>query len=401
MTKFVCKRCHKDFYDKINYKKHKNRKFKCEEKPASTEKKPEIKCEHCGQKFSRPFTLKRHLENICNVNNVTTNIITDNTNQKNEEQKNKAHLNDAGIMAGNDNNNTVDNSKNDITNNINTTNNIIINNNNYITPFGKEKLNILSMEDKIEIFVSESNPMEMLIVKINFDPKHPENHNVGYTDTHSAYGIYYNGKKWRKERINCVLDKLFEYGEAKLYSIHQEIDEFLEEPLKTEIPMTLKKISKTLNSQDVNDVRDKNNMKSYFKATMHDKKELVIDAQIHTPNCIDENLQEIKQDFSNTKYPPMSKLEISNMVKRKNNILLQRKCMAYDLLEEIKYVQANEQQYILIKDIIRNNTDIEIIKIINKTLLQAYCKRTQVNTDVITNAIEKEKEIQEFIKTLQ
>ena len=153
----------------------------------------------------------------------------------------------------------ITNNSNNNSNN-NTTNNTI-NNNININNLGYENIKHLKNIDFAEILQSMYNAVPKLIEKIHFDPNHPENQNIKYTNQKSPYLKIVKDKKWqfvnKKEEILDLIDNKCFMLKDKYYSIlkknkyniteHQKdkIDEFLEKYREDDKKMMLDLIEKT------------------------------------------------------------------------------------------------------------------------------------------------------------
>jgi uncharacterized Zn-finger protein len=87
MTILICTRCNKKFYNATHLEDHMNRKIPCIQ--ISNKNKEIINdnyCEKCDKYFSRPYTLKRHINMIHNKKNKTSNINNARTNKGNINQ---------------------------------------------------------------------------------------------------------------------------------------------------------------------------------------------------------------------------------------------------------------------------------------------------------------------------
>ena len=180
MVEYQCNKCTKTFTKKYNYMKHNERKTPCSILNNNFRITKKHKCKNCNKKINRKDNYKRHIEK-CKKN---ISIKKYNVN---------SGSNYGQIINGNNNN-------------------IIIKNYNLL-PFGRDGIECLTTPEKIAIFSSDENPMEMIIIKVNLDPLKINHHNVGYTDEHSGFDIIFDGDEWLTERIEVILEILFESKE--------------------------------------------------------------------------------------------------------------------------------------------------------------------------------------------
>ena len=135
--------------------------------------------------------------------------------------------------------------------NTNTQNNITTNNNNInnikhiiMKNYGNEDLKHLRSKDFANLLNGIYSAVPKLIEKIHFDPEHPENQNIKYTNQKSPYLKIIKGSKWqfvgKKEELLDLIDnkcfmlkeKYYALLEKKKYNItndqRNKIEEFME-----------------------------------------------------------------------------------------------------------------------------------------------------------------------------
>jgi len=105
------------------------------------------------------------------------------------------------------------------THNCNNTNNNIININNY----GDENLKHLRSIDFVNLLNGIYGAVPKLIKQIHFDPQHPENQNIKYTNQKSPYFKILKDNKWqlvnkKHELLDLIDNKCFMLKE-KYYAI--------------------------------------------------------------------------------------------------------------------------------------------------------------------------------------
>jgi hypothetical protein len=250
MVVYRCDRCKKCFNRKCNYDDHINRKIPCEIN-LETKNKNEYFCNVCNKKFDRSDTLKRHINS-------------------------QSHKNTKKIQTNNNNNNNYGDSININGNN----NSTIINNKNYyfISPFGQEEINKLSIMEKFSTLLSPENPIVKIILVTNLDPNKPEYHNVGYTDLKSGYGIIFNEKTWEKKNINVVIDELLLTEKNDLSKIYFELNPFLSDADSKEIKEKLKNVENNVEPKMEHHIKSKNNLVTNLKTHFYNNQTLVKEA---------------------------------------------------------------------------------------------------------------------------
>ena len=187
-------------------------------------------CEYCLKEFTRKDNLTKHLK-ICKSKKKNEELVLLQSNKimEMEEEIKKLKLNQ---------NNQINQTNNNITNNI--TNNNTININNY----GDENLKHLRSKDFANLLSGIYSAVPKLIEKIHFDPEHPENQNIKYTNRKLPYLKIMKNNKWqfvnKKEELLDLIDnkcfmlkeKYYAILEKKKYKINDEqrnkIEEFME-----------------------------------------------------------------------------------------------------------------------------------------------------------------------------
>ena len=271
MVEYKCFRCGYTTSLKGNIKHHLNRKNICEAKlddvdieeikkhygfsstpkqhPNDTQTTPKLLsriCKFCNKSFTRKSGLDKHL-NICMFKKEFINFKQEEQEEIDKMKKEIEELKNFKIQTQNNITNT---------NSHNTTNNTI-NINNY----GNEDLKHLKNSDFASLLSGIYNAVPKLIEKIHFDPEHPENQNIKYTNQKSPYLKIVKDKKWqfvnKKEELLDLIDnkcfmlkeKYYSILEKKKYNItnnqRNKIEEFMDKYHEDDKKMTLDLIEKT------------------------------------------------------------------------------------------------------------------------------------------------------------
>ena len=213
-------------------------------KPAFLSKK--IKCTFCDKNFTRQYGLTCHLK-ICK--------------KKKEEETLTIIQNEEMIKMKKEIEELKKCKNGNITNNTNSHNNIVNNNTININNYGDENLKHLRNKDFAKLLDGIYNAVPKLIEKIHFDPNHPENQNIKYTNQRSPYLKVIKDNKWqlvsKKEELLDLIDnkcfmlkeKYYAILEKKKYNITEtqrdKIEEFMEKYHEEDKKMTLDLIERT------------------------------------------------------------------------------------------------------------------------------------------------------------
>ncbi len=362
MTNLNCSRCHKSFYDKSHYQTHINRKIPCLISENNKVDATDLQCHKCGKIFSKPFSLKRHLNTVCKNKKSDNTIITD-TNNGNINQFN-----------------------------IGNNNNLIIKQYNLL-PFNKDGIDCLSTPDKIAIYSSAESAIEMIVIKINLDPKKINHHNVGYTDVHKGYGIIFDGDRWLTERIDVILEALLETKENDLKKIHDEIKIFLTDDSNNTIKNKLNDLNRILRPKNIFDVKSKKILIAHLKKHFYNNKHLVLDAKKFTDhlssisdNKKSNNQIQLKEGFT------IDDVDIG--IKKNNSILSLKKDFALYILNQNNKISQIDHKSI--SQLISDTTDLKVISAITNLIIFSYF--SDVNIDA--NSIQEKLEIEAYISDL-
>ena len=136
--------------------------------------KQKIECKYCNKCFTRKSGLTKHL-NICIVKKETEALVISQNDKILKMEKEIEELKKKSTTTNNNITNTNTNTNNTINNNI------------HINNYGEENLNHLRSKDFRDIICSMYNAVPQLIEKIHFDPEHPENQNIKYTNKKFPY----------------------------------------------------------------------------------------------------------------------------------------------------------------------------------------------------------------------
>jgi hypothetical protein len=195
--------------------------YRCKVKKAEDLKKEEI----IHEELKKEDMINKLLEQL-NIQNNQLNVQNkhlEKLEQQNEEiVKENKELKGSTIIKNNNNNN------NNNTNNINTQNNInnTLNNNTNninIVAFGQEDLSYLS--DKIckNICGTGYQSPINLIKEVHFNKDKPEHHNVYISNMKDQYCNVYDGKKWRTDIKEDVIETLYDDSKCFLEEKYNEI----------------------------------------------------------------------------------------------------------------------------------------------------------------------------------
>lgn len=193
-----------------------------------------------------------------------------------------------------------------------------------LIPFAKDKIDCLSLTEKIKIF-NLDNVMaiiETLIVYINLDYKKTNNHNFFYKNIKNDYGMIYNGEKWIKKRINKILQILCDARKQNLWDIYEEIQFYLPNNIKNKYKNVLDNIDNILRPNDEIGQKNKKSLFTNIKKYMIDHYELGEDAML---NIIFNANNNIDKRFPGTNYT-IDQIErhikLTKLIKERNNLTL-------------------------------------------------------------------------------
>ena len=178
----------------------------------STIEESKYSCLYCNKVLSRSDSLQRHMT-ICKKKKECE-IITLHNKDIEIEEKNKQikELEEKIKTQGNTN----------IINNTNNTNNTITNNI-HINNYGDENLKHLRSKDFANLLSGIYNAVPKLIEKIHFDPDHPENHNIKYTNRKLPYLKVMKDDKWqlvnKKHELLDLIDNKYFMLKEKYYTL--------------------------------------------------------------------------------------------------------------------------------------------------------------------------------------
>ena len=162
-------------------------------------------CEFCNNTFSRSDSLNRHY-NRCKIKKQSEQLILS-QNEEIEQMKTEIEiLKTIKVQNNITNNNTINNT---------------ININNY----GNENIKHLKSKDFANLLSGIYGAVPKLIERIHFDPKHPENHNIKFTNKKLPYLKIMKDDKW--QLVNKK-HELLDLIDAKCYMLKEKYYNILE-----------------------------------------------------------------------------------------------------------------------------------------------------------------------------
>lgn len=226
---YVCERCNAEFKYKCRYQQHISRKTPCTDKSLN-----ENQCNFCFSTFKSDKTLSKHVlsckqkydhirqmelilnikvnaptePNVCRFckygfsrqNNLTTHLRTC------KEKMNYQNLLERKIVQRNE---TANSDVSKVTNNIN--NGTIMNINVNPLPFGKENRDFITRETIMKLWEKCNKSPEVfvsrLIAIVHANPKHPENHNLIYSNVRSRHAKVFNGTEYELQFIDEIIEQ--------------------------------------------------------------------------------------------------------------------------------------------------------------------------------------------------
>ena len=172
-------------------------------------------CEYCQRAYTRNSNLTKHLKTCKKKKMAESLVVIQNeeiTKMKQEIEMLKKCK--SVVTNNNTNNNTTTNSNN---NNTNMINNIHINN------YGDENLKHLRSKDFANLLSGIYSAVPKLIEKIHFDPEHPENQNIKFTNKKFPYLKVMKDDKWqlvnKKHELLDLIDSKYFMLKERYYSI--------------------------------------------------------------------------------------------------------------------------------------------------------------------------------------
>ncbi len=206
-------------------------------------------CTYCNKCYTTNSNMRKH-EKTCKKKKEAEILVI---SQNEEIIKMKKEIEELKNLKIQTQNNTTNN--NITTNNINNSKNIYINN------YGNENLKHLRSRDFTKLLDGIYNAVPKLIEKIHFDPKHPENQNIKYTNHKSPYLKIMKDDKWqlvnKKHELLDLIDnkcfmlkeKYYAILEKKKYNINDnhrdKIEKFIKEYSEEDKKMIIDLIERT------------------------------------------------------------------------------------------------------------------------------------------------------------
>ena len=206
----LCKYCNTNFGK--NIKRHEGRCKLANDKVRLLEIELDIRyeshdkltCRFCNKIFIRSDTIAKH-DKICNDKQIYYETLK--KKQKKEEQP----------MSQN------------ITINNNTQINIIASNGEPLRKFGDENFDALNEDDFIRIMrignEGDTGVIPMLVNKIHFNPKFPENKNIKLTNLRSEQIAVYNGERFVMKPVEYIIYKTIRSASNLMCDMYYTINE--------------------------------------------------------------------------------------------------------------------------------------------------------------------------------
>lgn len=362
MVEYKCKRCKTIFDRKSSYEDHLQRKYKCRNGKNLPKKKDHV-CDICEKSYSRKDSLQRHLKICQNTITAQTTILKGNNN----------------VGCGNQ-----------ITHNGDINNNFTIN----IFPFGKDGVESLSTEEKLDILLSNQGLIIEIICKVNFDPNKPSHHNMYISDIKSPYGVVYNGEKWTTVRYPNIVHTLVEAKKVDLEKILDEMKEYLNDDI-------VDGIRKALSRFNLCDHKFFKQIMIHIKPILYDNRELIMNTR-----CKQKKSDTNDNVHKNDKYKKILKdgltlSDIEKQISEKNKInklcCVKREESYYFLKMLSDSDNIDSDTLNTIKTKIDTSTDLLFLRSMTSAIIKCLFINEPVDIDFIFKSIELDKEINNYL----
>ena len=268
--------------------------------PRGTSFAPKIKvlypCNSCKKEFSRKFSLKRHLQNICKIKEEEKDNLVELLNAEIKQLKEELLSKDVNIS-----NNTTNTTNNNMATNQQINNGTVNNNNSvninnfYLLPYGKENMDHLKDNDYKFIINKGFNSVNTLLKKVHFNEKVPENHNVFIGNIKNGDISVFDGKVWNLKDKKEFLDDLYDNKKNMLVDKFEELEEDLPD-------FTVNKFMRFQNDEKSDKISGK--LKKEMKFTLYNKRHMPLDIINKNKPIIEEDnneLQKLKLEFEEFK----------------------------------------------------------------------------------------------------
>lgn len=323
MVVYKCDRCNKEFDPKCNFRSHKNRKFPCQNitingaiEPTvkdqqhaiidavdGSHQQKEYKCTYCNKSFAFKNSLKRHVQNRCNIKQqiekdkevIFEKLMAEMNEIKKENKRLRSALQKTNAKCKSIN-----------INNTNTTNNGTINYNSIkLIAFGKERDIVKTFKKADVIKAINGFGTEAALTKlIHYNEEHPECHNVYSRNLKDKYAMIHDGERWQSKLKSDVIDEIYGFNRdyvnmkkiykffhinPKIYLLNKFcVEENLEEFLKSLDDSRKKSLRRWLALDDADEKIKK--IRDEIRLLLYNEKDMVIkQCEATTNQLIDES----------------------------------------------------------------------------------------------------------------
>lgn len=235
----TCERCGYTSYQKCNFVRHLKKKIECPptyddvsretllDKVTQKSTTAAYKCDKCDKHFSNRQGKYQHMQR-CTFQIMVRHEDEPLTTLQEKVCHLEKELATIKKKKGDKCHNTTNNNNTACSINTGT----VINQNIQINGLGKEDITYITENPKFTTFMNECirgkvNGLMDYMLKKHFDPNHPENHNVRKLNKKEDFMEVYDGRKWRTQFSDDILEDVFRHMQT-------DFSNFVDEALTTE-----------------------------------------------------------------------------------------------------------------------------------------------------------------------